>query len=113
VQSNGWRFEHTLGLINPKAAVRTAQNPLKEPPENRGDLPDNLSVYAIPESHGADRASWIAMNDEIRFIKSATTTEIAAIASQNQVKRLLTDGASLLRGRFPRSAANDNECGVG
>jgi hypothetical protein len=46
----------------------------KKPPQNRGDLPDDLSVGAIPELLRANCASWIAMNDEIAFIESATTT---------------------------------------
>ncbi len=92
--------------------VRNRDNPSKKPPQNRGDLPNDLSVDAIPELLGADGASWIAMNDEIAFIESATAAEIAAIPSENQIEGLLADGVPCIRGRFPRPAVDDYECGV-
>ena len=92
--------------------VRNRDNPSKKPPQNRGDLPNDLSVDAIPELLGADGASWIAMNDEIAFIESATAAQITAIPSENQVETLLADGVSCVRGRFPRSAVDDDESGV-
>ena len=45
----------------------------KKPPQNRGDLSDDLGIGAIPELLRANCASWIAMNDEIAFIEGATT----------------------------------------
>jgi hypothetical protein len=48
-------------------------SPSEKPPQNRRDLPDDLSVGAIPELLRANPASWIAMNDEIAFIEGATT----------------------------------------
>lgn len=95
-----------------KASVRNRDSPSKKPPQNRGNLPDNLSIGAIPKLLRAYSSSWIAMNDEIAFIESATATKIAAIPSQNQIEGFLTDGVLRGRGGFPRSTVDDNECGV-
>ena len=92
--------------------VRNRDNPSKQPPQNRGDLPNDLSVDAILELLGADGASGIAMNDEIAVIECATAAQIAAIPSKNQIKGLRADGIPCVRGRSPSSAVDDYECRV-
>jgi len=80
------------------------EQPSKKPPQNRGDLPDDLSVDAISEVLVACGTSWIAVKDEIAFVQSATAAQVAAIPSENQVEQSLADAAPCLRRRFPRSA---------
>ena len=51
------------------------------------------------------------MNGETAFLESATAAHINAIPPENQVERLFADGVPFVRGRFPRSTVDDNECG--
>jgi len=102
---------NTRGLV--ELTVRNRDNPSKKPPQNRGHLPNDLGVDAIPELLLADGASWITMNNEIVFIESRTAAKVAAIPPENQIEELFADRVPCVPGRFPRSAVDDYECGVG
>jgi hypothetical protein len=58
----------------PHESEESATGRPSKPPQNCGDLPDDLSVGAILELLRADCAPRIAMNDEIAFIERATAT---------------------------------------
>lgn len=83
-----------------------------QPPHDRRDLSNYLSVNSVLELPRTERSARISANHEIALMQCAGTAQIAAIPFENKVEELFASVRGCTSNGFFDPAVDDDEGGI-